>query len=226
MKRAVSCIPVSTARQGASGLGIDGQRADVAAFCERNGYKPLEEFLEIESGRQSDRPILRQALERAEAAGALLVIARLDRLSRNIAFIANLLESEVEFRACDIPSANRLTLHVLAAVAEEEARAISARTKAALAAAKARGALLGAANPKIRIALLAANSLPKARIAARNARRLLRDKAWARVAGTIAALRLQGHACQRSRMCSTSGNSRRRDVIGGARQPCGARRRA
>ncbi|HEY2476370.1 MAG TPA: recombinase family protein [Candidatus Cybelea sp.] len=193
MKRVVSYIRVSTARQGASGLGIEAQRVDVAAFCERNGYKHLEEFLEIESGRRSDRPILRQALERAEAARAVLVIARLDRLSRNVAFIANLLESEVEFKACDIPSANRLTLHVLAAVAEEEARAISTRTKAALAAAKARGVLLGAANPKIRIALLAANSLPKARLAARVARRHLRDKARAQVAGTIAALRMQGY---------------------------------
>lgn len=174
MKPAVSYIRVSTRRQGTSGLGIDAQRADVANFCRHNGYRHLEEFLEIESGRRSDRPILQQAIERAEAARALLVIARLDRLSRNVAFIANVLESGVEFRACDIPSANRLTLHVSAAFAEEEARVISARTKAALAAAKARGVLLGAANPKIRIALLAANSLPKAQLAARVARRFAR----------------------------------------------------
>lgn len=94
--------------------------------------------------------MLRKALARAKALKAVLVIGKLDRLARNVACIANLMEAGVEFRACDVPTANRLTLHILSAVAEEEARAISARTKAALAAAKARGTLLGAANPRCR----------------------------------------------------------------------------
>lgn len=149
-QRAVSYIRVSTQRQGASGLGLDGQRTAIEQFCHENQYELTDEFREIESGRKSDRPVLLKALARTKALKAILVIGKLDRLARNVAFIANLMEAGVEFRACDVPTANRLTLHILSAVAEEEARAISARTKAALAAAKARGRLLGAANPRCR----------------------------------------------------------------------------
>jgi DNA invertase Pin-like site-specific DNA recombinase len=103
-------------------------------------------YTETESGRRSDRTELRRAISHAKRAKATLVIAKLDRLSRNVAFIANLMESGVEFVACDNPQANRLTVHILAAVAEQEARMISQRTKDALAAYKARGGRLGTNN--------------------------------------------------------------------------------
>lgn len=146
----VSYIRCSTARQGASGLGLQGQRAAVEAFCRENGHELLIEFREVESGRKSDRPVLRQALARAKAAKAILLIAKLDRLARNVAFIANLMEAGVEFRACDMPEASRFILHIMAAVAEQEARACSERTRVALRAAKERGTLLGASNPRCR----------------------------------------------------------------------------
>jgi DNA invertase Pin-like site-specific DNA recombinase len=146
--KAVSYIRVSTQRQGQSGLGLEAQRDAVATFCRENGSELLEEFQEVESGKKADRPILRQAIARAKAAKALLVIGKLDRLARNVAFIANLMESGCEFTAADMPHANRLTVHIMAAVAEDEARRISERTKAALAAYKARGGRLGAANPR------------------------------------------------------------------------------
>jgi DNA invertase Pin-like site-specific DNA recombinase len=148
--KVVSYIRVSTQRQGSSGLGLEGQRAAVETFCRENGCDLLAEFQEVESGCKSDRPILRQALARARTAKAVLLIAKLDRLARNVAFIANLMEAGVEFRACDLPQANRLTVHIMAAVGEAEARAISDRTKAALAAYKARGGRLGASNPLCR----------------------------------------------------------------------------
>jgi DNA invertase Pin-like site-specific DNA recombinase len=129
---------------------LESQRAAIEQFCRENQYDLLQEFREVESGRKSDRPVLNEALQRAKVAKAVLVIGKLDRLARNVHFISGLMESGVEFRACDVPTANRLTLHILSAVAEEEARAIGARTKAALAAAKARGTLLGAANPRCR----------------------------------------------------------------------------
>ncbi len=141
----VSYYRVSTDKQGRSGLGLDAQRAAVAAFTTGRG-DVLAEFTEIESGKKSDRPQLAAALSVCRKKKARLVIAKLDRLARNVAFIANLMDSGVEFIACDMPEANRLTLHILAAVAEHEREAISRRTKEALAAAKARGTRLG--NPR------------------------------------------------------------------------------
>lgn len=119
-------------------------------FCRENGCELLEEFREIESGRKSDRVVLRRALARAKTTKAILLIAKLDRLARNVAFIANLMEAGVEFRACDLPEASKFILHIMAAVAEQEAHAISDRTRAALQAAKARGIQLGAANAACR----------------------------------------------------------------------------
>lgn len=127
----VAYFRVSTQRQGQSGLGLEGQQAAVAAFCE-----PLESFTEVESGKRSDRPELARAIAACKRLGATLVIAKLDRLARNVHFVSGLMESGVEFIACDNPNANRLTVHILAAVAEDEARRISERTKAALAAAR------------------------------------------------------------------------------------------
>jgi len=143
----VTYLRVSTERQGQSGLGLEAQRAAVAAHVLGRG-EVVAEFVEVESGKRSDRPELARALAEAKRAGAVLLIAKLDRLARNVAFIANLLESGVEVTAADMPEANRFLLHVMAAVAEHEAQAISDRTKAALAAAKARGVKLGWSIPE------------------------------------------------------------------------------
>jgi DNA invertase Pin-like site-specific DNA recombinase len=143
----VTYLRVSTERQGQSGLGLEAQRAAVAAHVLGRG-EVVAEFVEVESGKRADRPQLALALAEAKRAGAVLLIAKLDRLARNVAFIANLLESGVEVTAADMPEANRFLLHVMAAVAEHEAQAISDRTKAALAAAKARGVKLGWSNPE------------------------------------------------------------------------------
>jgi len=134
---------VSTQRQSQSGLGLEAQREAVATYLNDNGWKLLDEVTEVESGRRNDRPALARALALCRLHQATLIIAKLDRLARNVAFISNLMESGVEFTAVDFPQANRLTIHVLSAVAEHEAAMISARTKAALAAAKARGIKLG-----------------------------------------------------------------------------------
>jgi DNA invertase Pin-like site-specific DNA recombinase len=142
----VTYLRVSTERQGQSGLGLEAQRAAVAAHVLGRG-EVVTEFVEVESGKRADRPQLALALAETKRAGAVLLIAKLDRLARNVAFIANLLESGVEVTAADMPEANRFVLHIMAAVAEQEGRAISERTKAALAAAKARGVKLGWSMP-------------------------------------------------------------------------------
>ena len=167
-RKAVAYYRVSTARQGQSGLGLEAQREAVQRFSA--GHMELvQEFTEVESGKRKDRPQLAEALATAKRLGAVLVIAKLDRLARNLAFVANLMESGVDFVAADNPTANRLTIHILAAVAEDEARRISERTRAALAAAKARGVVLGAAGkvqgPKLAKANKAAAAARAAEIA-------------------------------------------------------------
>lgn len=142
----VTYLRVSTDRQGRSGLGLEAQRKAVADHVAGKGAIEAE-YVEIESGKRSDRPQLARALVEAKRLGAVLLIAKLDRLARNVAFIANLLEGGVEIAAADMPEANRFLLHVMAAVAEHEARMISDRTRSALAAAKERGTALGWAIP-------------------------------------------------------------------------------
>lgn len=138
---------VSTARQGASGLGLEAQQAAVEAYAQANNGLVLASYTEIESGRNNDRPKLQAALLHAKRARATLVVAKLDRLARNVAFLSTLMDSEVNFVACDNPHANRLLIQILAVIAENEADAIRRRVREALKAAKARGTLLGSARP-------------------------------------------------------------------------------
>jgi len=139
----VAYYRVSTDRQGRSGLGLEAQKKAVADYLNGGGWKLAGEFTEVETGKRSDRPELQNALALCRRRKAKLVIAKLDRLSRNVAFIATLMDSRVEFIAVDNPHATKLTIHILAAVAEHEREMIAARTKAALQAAKARGVRLG-----------------------------------------------------------------------------------
>jgi DNA invertase Pin-like site-specific DNA recombinase len=139
----VSYLRVSTARQGISGLGLEAQREAVTGYLNGVNWKLVKEVVEVESGKRNDRPAIAEALRLCRLHRATLIIAKLDRLARNVHFISSLMESGVEFVAVDFPQANRLTVHILAAVAEHEAAMISARTVAALAAAKARGIALG-----------------------------------------------------------------------------------
>jgi DNA invertase Pin-like site-specific DNA recombinase len=134
---------VSTARQGRSGLGLEAQREAVRHYLDGGRWKLVDEIVEVESGKRDDRPQLARALDLCRAWRATLIIAKLDRLARNVEFTARLMNSGVDFVAVDFPQANRLTIHILAAMAEHEREMISARTKAALRAAKARGVRLG-----------------------------------------------------------------------------------
>lgn len=140
----VSYLRVSTQKQGRSGLGLEAQRDAVAAYVASANGRVLSEYIEVESGKRADRPKLLGALKHAKMTGATLVVAKLDRLSRNVAFLATLMDSGAKFVCADNPHVTKLTIHVLAAVAEQERDAISARTKAALGAAKRRGVTLGA----------------------------------------------------------------------------------
>jgi len=142
--RFVAYYRVSTARQGRSGLGLEAQREAVRAFMGGSTRELAEAFTEIESGKHDDdRPQLARALDACRLTGAVLVIAKLDRLSRDAHFLLGLEKAGVEFVAADMPNANRLTVRLMAVIAQEEREMISARTKAALAAAKARGTKLG-----------------------------------------------------------------------------------
>jgi DNA invertase Pin-like site-specific DNA recombinase len=163
----ISYLRVSTAKQGASGLGLEAQREAVAVYLNGGRWKLIEEVVEVESGKRSDRPELARALALCRIHGARLLVAKLDRLARNVAFIAALMESGVDFEAVDLPQANKLTIHVMAAMAEYEAGAISARTKAALAVAKARGVKLGGNRGKLtpQLAASAAKASGKVRAA-------------------------------------------------------------
>ncbi len=144
MKKYVAYYRVSTQKQGQSGLGLEAQRRTVEQFC-REG-EILGEFTDVESGKNNSRPELMKAITYAKQQQALLVIAKLDRLSRNVFFISSLLESRVHFKACDLPEADHFTVHLFAALAEKERKMISERTRSALESKKAQGFILG--NPK------------------------------------------------------------------------------
>lgn len=191
MKRYVAYYRVSTDRQGRSGLGLEAQQAAVRKFVNGHG-KLVDEYTEVETGKRGNRPQLANALAHARRQKATLVIAKLDRLARNVAFTATLMESGADFVACDIPEANRLTIHILAAVAEDEAHRISERTKAALAAYKARGGLLGSARPECREVSLAAGR-KGSRIGAAKAAEKARA-AYSDIFPTMRLLRDNGHS--------------------------------
>ncbi|OSZ79659.1 resolvase [Chitinophagaceae bacterium IBVUCB1] len=144
MKTGYAYYRVSTERQGKSGLGLDAQQQAVRAFCQSNGYALAGEFIEIESGKRNNRPVLGEALAVCKKQRATLLIAKLDRLGRNVGFITRLMEAKVDFKAVDNPDADKVVVHVMAVFAEHERDMISKRTKAALEAAKKRGVELGA----------------------------------------------------------------------------------
>jgi DNA invertase Pin-like site-specific DNA recombinase len=139
----ISYLRVSTDKQGERGYGIDAQRKAVDDFLNGGSWELLKEYVEVESAKRNDRPELGKALAACRKHKAKLVIAKLDRLAGNVAFIANLMDGKVDFVCCDMPQATRLTIHVLAAVAEHEREMISKRTNDGLAAARERGVVLG-----------------------------------------------------------------------------------
>ena len=143
MGKLVPYYRVSTRKQGESGLGLEAQVSFVSNYARTGSHEIIVSYQEIETGKRADRPELAKAIAHTRRSKAVLAIAKLDRLVRNVHFLSGLMESRIEFVCCDNPNANRLTLHILAAVAEDEARRISERTKAALAAYKARGGTLG-----------------------------------------------------------------------------------
>lgn len=189
MCKVVAYYCVSTAGQGRSGLGLEAQRGAVASLCEGRGWSIIAEFTEVESGKRDNRPELEAAKHRAKVTGAVLVVAKLDRLSRNVAFLAALQDSGTRFIAADIPEANELTVHIMAAVAQAERKAISRRTTEALAAAKARGAKLG--NPNGAASLQRAS---KGNVAAVDALRAGAAERAADLAPVIADIRAGGAA--------------------------------
>jgi DNA invertase Pin-like site-specific DNA recombinase len=178
-----SYLRVSTDRQGERGYGLDAQRKAIADYLDGGSWELLGEYVEVESGKRNDRPQLEAALAACKRHKAKLVIAKLDRLSRNLAFIATLMERKVDFVCCDMPEANRLTIHIIAAMAEHERSMISDRTKGGLAAAKARGVKLG--GPK----------LPQARMAAQTA---IRESAEHHAANVVPIIREIQHAGART----------------------------
>lgn len=147
MTKAVAYLRVSTDKQGKSGLGLEAQREAVARYVATNGLDLIGEYIEVETGKGanalSKRPELVAALATAKREKAGLIIAKLDRLARNVHFISGLMETGVDFAVADMPNADRFQLHLYAALAEKEAEVISQRTKAALAAARERGVELG-----------------------------------------------------------------------------------
>jgi DNA invertase Pin-like site-specific DNA recombinase len=147
MHQFVAYYRVSTQEQGKSGLGLEAQKTAVSNYLRSAAGVLAAEYTDIESGKRDDRPELSRAITHAKKLKATLVIAKLDRLSRKVSFVSSLMDAGVKFVAVDNPSANELTIHILAAVAQAERKAIAERTRAALAAAKARGRVLG--NPRL-----------------------------------------------------------------------------
>ena len=203
---------VSTKRQGQSGLGLQAQQTAVAVYATASQAEIVGQYTEVESGKQHEnRPQLQAALSHAHGLKAVLVVAKLDRLARNVAFTSALMESNAEFICCDQPRANRLTIHILAAVAEDEARRISERTKAALQAAKARGVKLGSAREghwedrEDRRKLGSRRGLPKAVQAASEARAKRAADAYGFLLPTMREWRTRQHPNRDRRLVEPTG---------------------
>jgi DNA invertase Pin-like site-specific DNA recombinase len=198
----VTYLRVSTAAQGRSGLGLEAQRHAVEQFCRVRSCEALSEYVEVESGKRNDRPQLARALHHAKVTGATLVVAKMDRLSRNAAFLLTLRDSGVKLVAADQPDVNELTIGILAVIAEDERRRISERTAAALQVAKARGTKLG--NPNGAAALRRAG---RGNAAAVGVVKALADGHAADLAPVIAQLRHDG--CRSLRDLAGALNNRR-----------------
>jgi len=146
-QRYIAYFRVSTQKQGQSGLGLEAQRQAVMEFLSQYGGAVIAEFVEVESGKRADRPEFTKAADYAELANATVLVAKLDRMSRDLHFITSLQKRGIRFKLCDLPEIDQLTIHILAAMAEHEARMISQRTKQAMQVAKRRGVTLG--NPQL-----------------------------------------------------------------------------
>jgi DNA invertase Pin-like site-specific DNA recombinase len=211
VKRFVAYFRVSTDRQGQSGLGLAGQRAAVLDHL-RAGGELVAEYTEIETGKKDsleNRPELRRALKHAKRSRATLIVAKFDRLTRSVAVTSMLHTANVDFTCCDNPHANRLTIQILAAVAEDEARRISERTKAALQAYKAKGGVLGASRVESR------NLTPEARqrgaVASLAVRRAATSDLYEDLSGELHALRSAGHSLREiAKRMNESGQATRR----------------
>lgn len=182
----VAYYRVSTERQGRSGLGLDAQRKAVADYLNGGSWTVAAEFTEVESGSRDDRPELAKAIKACRLYGAKLVIAKLDRLSRDVHFLTGLEKAGIRFVAADMPEANEMVVHMMAVVAQAERKMISARTKAALAAAKARGQKLGGLRPNSPV-LTAEHARKGGEV-----RRARAESRAADLAPTIAELQAQG----------------------------------
>jgi DNA invertase Pin-like site-specific DNA recombinase len=195
-------LRVSTQAQGRSGLSIEAQRAAVEGYALGGGHRVVAEYVEVESGKRDERPILLEALAACRLHRATLCIAKLDRLSRSVSFISRLHDGDVDFVACDAPYANRFMINLFAAIAEHEREMISQRTKAALAAAKARGVRLG--NPNGAAALL-----PGCKKAAAKAGALRAQRAVQRAVQILPLLRqLEADGCASARAIAQALNLR------------------
>lgn len=198
MKRLISYLRVSTKRQGQSGLGIEAQRAAVAAHAKLLGATIDGEYVEVETGKRKDRPELLKAVAHAKRTKATLVVAKLDRLSRNAAFLFTLRDSGVPLIFSDMPGANELTVGIMAVIAEEERKMISRRTKDALQAAKQRGTLLGSARPDHwngREDRRKAGAVAGGKVAAESHRRAA-DESYSDLYPIVNELRGKGHSLQ------------------------------
>lgn len=206
----VAYYRVSTQKQGAKGLGLDAQRSAVRDYVLAVQGDLVGEFEEIESGNNSIRPKLHQAIRFAKSKKAMLVIAKLDRLARNVHFISELLESGVEFVAADLPHANKLTIHIIAAVAEYEREMIGKRTKEALQRAKARGVRLGNPNAASQAKFASMRAVDKANTFAKQVAPFIeaaRMQGIVTLSGIAAALNANGIATQRGSRWTATGVS-------------------
>jgi len=196
LKKVVAYYRVSTERQGRSGLGLEAQEHAVQRHCEHYGYDLIAGYHEVETAAKDElenRPALQRAIAHATRSKATLIIAKLDRLSRSVYVTALLHRSNIDFLAVDMPGANRMSIQFLAVVAEGEARAISGRTKSALAALKARGVRLGAHRPECRNNLTREAADIGRRIGSQRVRDLARE-AYADLSETMRSLRTRGES--------------------------------